>query len=89
MYRFCKENNRNHPRNFQSARFLSNLVTISIIVFAASVLLLHIVKFRSLVPGSWAETNIKVVDMAVELLEAMDESVVAKRAAELIKQSWF
>lgn len=32
-------------------------------------------------------TNIKVVEMAIGLLEAMDESVVARRAAELIKQS--
>jgi glycosyltransferase A (GT-A) superfamily protein (DUF2064 family) len=32
-------------------------------------------------------TNIEVVEMAVELLKAMDESTVAKRAAELIEHT--
>jgi hypothetical protein len=57
------------------------------IVFAASVLLLHLLRFRETTPFELQQTNIQVVEMAVELLEAMDESVVAKRAAELTKQS--
>jgi hypothetical protein len=56
-------------------------------VFAASILLLHIARFRSFNSCGWVEVNMKVVEMAVEILEAMDESVVAKRAAELINQS--
>jgi hypothetical protein len=57
------------------------------IVFAASILLLHLLRFRELTSKDLQQTNIQVVEMAIGLLEAMDESVVAKRAAELIKQS--
>jgi hypothetical protein len=45
------------------------------------------VKCKLPCPSPWVEANIKVVEMAIELLEAMDESVVAKRAAELLKKN--
>jgi hypothetical protein len=56
------------------------------IVFAASVLLLHIMRFKEVTPCEWWEANVKVVEMAVELLEAMDECEVAKKAAGVIKR---
>jgi hypothetical protein len=57
------------------------------IVFAASILLLHLLRFQESTQKDIRQANIQVVEMAIGLLEAMDESVVAKRAAELIKQS--
>ncbi|KAK2804761.1 hypothetical protein FQN51_001402 [Onygenales sp. PD_10] len=49
--------------------------------FAVSILLLYTIRVEnSLVPA-----NIRFVEMAVEILEAMDESVVARKSAEIIK----
>jgi hypothetical protein len=52
------------------------------IMFAASILLLPVYRL-----GVTTDTNplLMFVDMAVEILEAMDESVVARRSAELLK----
>ncbi|KAK2739894.1 hypothetical protein FQN55_009067 [Onygenales sp. PD_40] len=51
------------------------------IIFAVSILLLYTIRVEnSLVPA-----NIRFVEMAVEILEAMDESVVARKSAEIIK----
>ncbi|KAK2810146.1 hypothetical protein FQN50_003115 [Emmonsiellopsis sp. PD_5] len=49
--------------------------------FAVSILLLYTIR----VENSSVPANIRFVEMAVEILEAMDESVVARKSAEIIK----
>jgi hypothetical protein len=53
-------------------------------MFAASVLLFYITRVRAPPQSS---STVRSIDMAVEILNAMDESVVAKKSAEIIKQS--
>jgi len=51
-------------------------------MFAATILLYYISRFS---PSPRSSSMLYAIDMAVAILEAMDESVVAQRSAEMIK----
>ena len=53
-------------------------------MFAASILLLYVSRIRT---PSQSPSVVKSIEMAVEILDAMDESIVAQKSAEIISQS--
>jgi hypothetical protein len=54
------------------------------VMFAVSVLLLYVSRVRT---PAQSPSVVKSIEMAVEILDAMDESVVAQKSAEIIRHS--
>lgn len=72
----------NNTRTFSSLTQSGRWYNTTYITIAASVLLLH----ESQAKGGPAAGNMALIRMAVEILEVMDESVVARNAAEVIRR---
>jgi hypothetical protein len=53
-------------------------------MFAVSVLLVYVARVRT---PSQSPTVVRVIEMAIEILDAMDESVVARKSSEIIRHS--
>jgi len=54
------------------------------VMFAASSLLLYVTRVRT---PTQCPLIVKNIEMAVEILEAMDDSVVARKSADIVKQT--
>jgi hypothetical protein len=54
------------------------------VMFAASSLLLYVTRVRT---PTQCPPIVKSIEMAVEILEAMDDSVVARKSADIVKQT--
>jgi len=53
-------------------------------MFAASSLLLYVTRVRT---PTQCPPIVKSIEMAIEILEAMDDSVVARKSADIVKQT--
>lgn len=75
--------NSNHQEMEAPANF-HRWYNTTYVMFAASSLLLYVTRVRT---PTQCPPIVKSIEMAVEILEAMDDSVVARKSADIVKQT--